>query len=157
MKNCPYCNGTGMMIEDNRSSIQNPDFAAMKIREAIGERTNQENFVVLFLDTKFKVIASEVVFIGTLDAAVIHPREVFKMAVGYNAHAIILGHNHPSGDPTPSQSDIDSTKQFILAGHLMGIQVQDHIIVGDGWYSFRENQPEHMFYKGKYFMNMFED
>ncbi len=90
----------------------------------------KEQFRVLFLDKKNRLIADEIMGKGTVDRAPVYPREVIKRALDLSATALILTHNHPSGDPTPSQSDIDMTKKIIDAGGTMGIIVHDHIIIG---------------------------
>jgi DNA repair protein RadC len=92
----------------------------------------QEHFICLYLDTKNRLIHQNTFSIGTLDANVVHPRDVFKGAVTYSASSIIFAHNHPSGDPEPSQEDIAFTQTLADAGRLMGIDVLDHIIIGDG-------------------------
>ena len=98
-----------------------------------------EQFGVLLLDTKRRVIRTRVLSVGTLDASVVHPREVFREATAANAAAIVLFHNHPSGDPEPSEEDYTLTRRLIAAGVLMGIDVVDHIILGDVRYcSLRE-------------------
>lgn len=84
------------------------------------------------LDWGKKLLSEETVFKGTLNASVFHPREIFRFAVEESANSIILVHNHPSGDPQPSQEDIRATKQLIEAGNQIGIKVLDHIIIGDG-------------------------
>jgi len=97
-----------------------------------------EVFAILCLSTKHRVIAYHEVSRGTLDATLVHPREVFKAALLANASAIILAHNHPSGDPTPSRDDIVLTRRLVDAGALIGVDVLDHIVVGDGRHvSFR--------------------
>ena len=93
--------------------------------------TDRENFVILLLDTKNHAIGINTVSIGSLSASVVTPREVFKTAILSNAAAIILGHNHPSGETSPSQEDIAVTKRLVKAGNVMDIKVQDHIIIGD--------------------------
>ncbi len=95
------------------------------------EGTDREHFVVLLLDKKNKVIGINTVAIGSLSSTVVHPREVFKPAILANAAAIICAHNHPSGDPTPSPEDKATTRKLVEAGKILGIQVLDHIIVGD--------------------------
>ena len=90
----------------------------------------KEQFRVLFLDKKNRLIKDEVLGRGTVDRAPVYPREVIKRALDLSATAIILAHNHPSGDPTPSQSDIDMTNKIVAAGKTMGIVVHDHIIIG---------------------------
>lgn len=98
-----------------------------------------EVFGILCLTTKHRVIAYHEVSRGSLDATLVHPREVFKAAILANAAAIILTHNHPSGDPTPSPDDVVLTQRLVGAGELLGIDVLDHVIIGDGrWVSFRE-------------------
>ena len=92
---------------------------------------DREHFVVLTLDTKHKVTGIHTVSVGSLDATIVHPREVYKPAVLAGASGIIVGHNHPSGDPTPSSEDIAVTKRLKEAGTLLGIDFLDHIIVGD--------------------------
>ena len=98
-----------------------------------------EVFAILCLCTKRRVIAYHEVSRGTLDTTLVHPREVFKAAILANAAAIIVAHVHPSGDPTPSRDDLHLTRQLTAAGTLLGIDVLDHLIVGDGRYvSLRE-------------------
>lgn len=93
---------------------------------------DQENFVIAVLDTKHVPLGIYKITTGTLDASLVHPREVFKPAVIEGASAIVLSHNHPSGDPTPSREDHAVTKRLTEAGQLLGITVLDHIIFGDG-------------------------
>lgn len=101
----------------------------------------QEHFKVIYLDTKNKIIADENISIGSLNASIVHPREVFKNAVKRSANSIIAMHNHPSGDPTPSREDIEITKRIKQAGELLGITLLDHIIIGDHRYiSFKEEK-----------------
>jgi DNA repair protein RadC len=96
--------------------------------------------VVVLLNTKNAVIASPTVSIGTLSSSLIHPREVFKPAVHAGAAAIILAHNHPSGNARPSREDREVTGSLARAGETMGIQVLDHLIIGaPGHYSFKEH------------------
>ena len=97
-------------------------------------------FAILWLSTKHRVIAYHEVSRGTLDATLVHPREVFKAALLANAAAIVLCHNHPSGEPTPSPDDLQLTRRLVGAGALLGVDVLDHVIVGDGrYYSFKES------------------
>jgi len=98
-----------------------------------------EQFGVLLLDTKHRVLRSTILSIGTLDASIVHPREVFREAIAGGAAAIVLFHNHPSGDPEPSREDTRLTQRLIAAGVLMGIGVLDHVILGEArYYSYRE-------------------
>jgi DNA repair protein RadC len=91
-----------------------------------------EAFRILFLDAKNNLIADEVQQQGTVDQAPVYPREVVKRALELGATALILVHNHPSGDPTPSRADIEMTKQVVAAARPMGIVVHDHVVVGHG-------------------------
>jgi DNA repair protein RadC len=98
-----------------------------------------EQFGVLLLDTKHRVLRASVLSIGTLDASIVHPREVFREATSAGAAAIVLFHNHPSGDPEPSEDDVRLTERLMAAGVLMGIDVIDHVVLADvRYYSFRE-------------------
>jgi DNA repair protein RadC len=89
-----------------------------------------ENFQVVMLNTRRRLIRFDNISQGTLDTLLVHPREVFKPAIAANASAIVLVHNHPSGDPTPSEADIKVTRDLIRAGQLLKIEVLDHIIIG---------------------------
>src|SRR3989339_516561 len=101
----------------------------------------KEHFVIFFLDTRNQEIKREIISIGSLNANLVHPREVFEPAVRYSAAQIIVAHNHPSGDPSPSQEDSDITKQLVDAGKLLGIEVKDHIIVSKtNLFSFKEHK-----------------
>jgi DNA repair protein RadC len=98
-----------------------------------------EQFGIVLLDTKHKVLRTTVLSVGTLDASIVHPREIFREATAGGAAAIVLFHNHPSGDPEPSPEDKRLTERMIAAGLVMGIDVLDHIILGDTrYFSFRE-------------------
>jgi DNA repair protein RadC len=94
----------------------------------------QEEFRILLLNTQHAVLKELIVTRGTLDASVVHPREVFKAAISESAAAVILVHNHPSGDPSPSREDRDATDQLAAAGRLLAIPILDHVVVGDGRY-----------------------
>ncbi|MBK5251608.1 MAG: DNA repair protein RadC [Peptostreptococcaceae bacterium] len=101
---------------------------------------DREVFKVLYLNTKNEILKDENISVGSLNASIVHPREVFKPAIVYSSNAIILMHNHPSGNPSPSQEDIQITKRLSEAGELIGIKVLDHIVIGDGnYYSLKEN------------------
>ena len=98
-----------------------------------------ERIGVLLFDTKSRVIRTDIVSVGTVDASFAHPREVFRAAAVASAAAIVVFHNHPSGDPMPSQDDVALTQRLVQAGRVMGIDVVDHIILGDArWFSFRD-------------------
>ncbi|WP_246608352.1 RadC family protein [Paenibacillus agaridevorans] len=94
----------------------------------------QEQFVCLFLNTKNGVVAKEVISIGSLNACIVHPREVFRPAIKRSCASIICAHNHPSGNPDPSPEDISLTQRLIESGAIIGIEVLDHIVVGNGTY-----------------------
>ncbi len=98
-----------------------------------------EHFGIVLLDTKHRVLRTTVLTVGTLDSSPAHPREIFREAAAGSAAAIVLFHNHPSGDPAPSPDDVELTNRLADAGRLMGIDVLDHIILGESrYYSFKE-------------------
>ena len=100
---------------------------------------DREHFYVVLLSTKNHVLAVELVSVGSLSASIVHPREVFKPAIKQSAAAIVVVHNHPSGDPTPSSEDIEFSKRLRQAGELLGICVLDHVIFGvDSFLSLQE-------------------
>ncbi len=104
------------------------------------ENMAQEMFVVIDLNTKNTVIDRRIVTLGVVDQSLVHAREVFRGAIANGATSVIVAHNHPSGDATPSAQDVVATKQLIEAGKIIGIPVVDHIIVGSsGHYSIRES------------------
>ena len=94
----------------------------------------QEHLKAAYLDIKNRLMDQRTISIGTLDSSIIHPRDIFRHAVDLPCAAIILVHNHPAGDPTPSEEDVLVTKRVIKAGEIMGIPILDHIIIGDGRY-----------------------
>lgn len=94
--------------------------------------TLQDTLKSLLLDTKNRVLAVKTVSIGDLSSSIVHPREVYKDAVVASAASLIIAHNHPSGDPNPSGEDVSITKRLIQAGEIMGIDLLDHIVIGDG-------------------------
>lgn len=101
----------------------------------------KEQFVVILLNNKNKVIGTEVVSEGSLSSSIVHPREVFAPAILHHAAAIMVAHNHPSGDPKPSIEDEEVTRQLLRSGKVLGIPMIDHVIIGDGnYYSFLENE-----------------
>lgn len=111
--------------------IKSADDAAEYVMDRL-RHLKKEHFVTLHLDTKHCVIGEEISSVGSLDASIVHPREIFKTAVKRSASAILCIHNHPSGDPTPSAEDIAVTRRLFEAGKLLGIDVLDHLVVGDG-------------------------
>ncbi len=126
-------------LATERKKVGAPEAAASVLHQYFDE-ADREHFVALLLDTKHQIIGINTVTVGVLDASLIHPREIFKPAILANAAAIILAHNHPSGDPTPSPEDRAVTRQTVEAGRLIGIAVLDHVIVGDKprYFSFLE-------------------
>lgn len=118
--------------------IENPIHAYHLVKEELAFE-KREVFMVILQDVKGHAITHQTVAIGTLSNTLIHPREVFYPAVRHKAASIILVHNHPSGDPTPSQQDVDVTHALIEVGKIMGIPVNDHLIIGDqGYVSLRQ-------------------
>lgn len=122
----------------DRRTVSSPADAAALLMEKM-RYLEQEHFRVVLLNTKNHVIAVEPITMGGLNASVIQPREVFREAVRRGAACLIMAHNHPSGDPAPSPEDIRVTETAVEAGRLLGIEVLDHLIIGDNRYvSFRE-------------------
>lgn len=112
------------------------DFLMPRLRYAA-----KEQFVVILLNSKNKVIGTEVVSEGSLSSSVVHPREVYAPAMLHHAAAIMVAHNHPSGDPKPSFEDEEVTRMLSRSGKVLGIPMIDHVIIGDGnYYSFLENE-----------------
>lgn len=92
---------------------------------------SQEHFKCFYLNTKNHILHQQTIFIGSLNTSIVHPREVFKEAVRHSAASVICFHNHPSGDPKPSQEDVDITRRLVDSGIMLGIDVLDHIVIGD--------------------------
>ncbi len=119
-------------------SIKSPQALVNAIRKGILDKA-KEHFKLVLLNTRNKIIAISTISVGTLNASLVHPREVFKEAVARTASSIILVHNHPSDDPDPSDDDLALTHRLADAGRLMGIEVLDHIILTRrGYTSFKE-------------------
>jgi len=114
----------------DRYSIRSPEDAAKYMMNEM-RFLSQEHFVCLYLNTKNQVMHKQVIFIGSLNASIVHPREVFKEAFRRSAASIICLHNHPSGDPSPSREDIEVTKRLVECGKIIGIELLDHIIIGE--------------------------
>lgn len=115
---------------NDRHVIRSPEDAA-KILIPEMSSLQQEHFVTLFLNTKNYVLHKQTIFIGSLNASIVHPREIFREAVKRSAACIICAHNHPSGSTTPSPEDIDVTARLKEAGDIIGIELVDHLIIGD--------------------------
>jgi DNA repair protein RadC len=111
-------------------TIRSPESVANLMREEL-RYLQKEHFICLFLNTKNHVVGQETLSMGSLNASIVHPREVFRAAIKRSSASIICVHNHPSGDPTPSPEDIDLTHRLAEAGSIIGIEVLDHIIIGD--------------------------
>ena len=123
-----------------RIQLRTPREAAAYLMPAFGSRP-AEQFGVVLLDTKHRVLRTAVVAIGTLNSTVVQPRDVFREAALGAAAAIVVFHNHPSGDPSPSPDDVELTRRLVAAGTLLGIDVVDHLILGDvRYWSFRETE-----------------
>lgn len=123
---------------NDRVKITSPEDVALLVIDEM-RFLAKEHFRVIFLNTKNYVIQIKDVSIGSLNSSIVHPREVFLEAIKLSSASIILCHNHPSGDTTPSQEDINITKRLIEAGKIIGIEVLDHIIIGDvNYLSFKE-------------------
>ncbi|AUS87698.1 hypothetical protein LBYS11_15735 [Lysinibacillus sp. YS11] len=118
---------------DEKFTIRSPQDAATYLMPDMTS-LNQEHFVVLFLNIKNQIIHKQTIFIGSLNASIVHPREIFREAVKRSAASIICAHNHPSGVPTPSTEDIEVTKRIVEAGYIIGIELIDHVIIGDHQY-----------------------
>lgn len=113
-----------------RPAIKSPDDAAGLVMEEM-RHLDREHFRALLLNTRNQVIGTDKVSVGTLNSSTVHPRELFRNAIKRSAASVILVHNHPSGDPTPSREDLDITGRLSEAGKIIGIEVLDHIIIGD--------------------------
>lgn len=118
--------------------IKSLEDASVLLKQFLGE-VDREYFIVLCLDTKNQPTAINVCHIGSLNASIVHPREVLKPAITSNAASIIVAHNHPSNDPTPSREDIEVTKRLAEAGKIIGVELLDHVIVcSDSFVSLKE-------------------
>lgn len=134
-------------FELGRRLLQNKQSALLLSPRDVWEQlkdirdNKKEHFVVFFLDARNQEIKREIISIGSLNANLVHPREVFEPAIRHSAAQIIVAHNHPSGDPDPSKDDIVITKRLVEAGKIMGIELTDHIIVSkNNYFSFKEKQ-----------------
>ncbi|MFC3466344.1 hypothetical protein CD120_13250 [Staphylococcus saprophyticus] len=118
---------------DDKIQINNPKDAADFMMGKM-EHLTQEKFIALFLNSKNIIIKQKTIFMGTLNSAIVHPREIYSEAVKCASNAIIVLHNHPSGDTTPSLEDIKTTDRLRECGDILGIQLLDHVIIGDHTY-----------------------
>lgn len=135
---------TGSIVGEGAAVVTHGGEAAKLIRQFLGDPP-EEHFVLMVLDSRRRVIGINEVSVGTLSASLVHPREVFRAAILLNGAAIIVAHNHPSGDCSPSAEDREVTRRIQRAGELLGIPLADHIVIGEGqgngsgFFSFREH------------------
>lgn len=122
------------MAPEVRPVIRSPQDVCTLLMEEM-RHLDREQFRTVLLNTKNQVLETEVVSVGSLSSSIVHPREVFKNPIRKSAAALILVHNHPSGDPTPSREDLEVTNRLTEAGKILGIDILDHIIIGDNKYS----------------------
>ncbi|MBN2853809.1 MAG: DNA repair protein RadC [Clostridia bacterium] len=128
-----------LQFKENGNFISSPEDVSGYLMERM-RYLKKEIFKLLILDNKNKILKEESISVGSLDQTIVHPREVFYEAIRHMAKSVILVHNHPSGDPKPSQNDIETTDRLVECGNLIGIKVLDHIIIGNGMtYSFKNH------------------
>ncbi|OGL47696.1 MAG: hypothetical protein A2W05_02940 [Candidatus Schekmanbacteria bacterium RBG_16_38_10] len=124
--------------EQKDFDIKDPQSVVKAIRASIKDKA-KEHFKLILLNARNKILGISTISIGSLNASIVHPREVFKNAIVHNAYSVVLAHNHPSGDPEPSEDDLTMTKRLIEAGKILGIEVLDHIIITkNGYFSFKD-------------------
>lgn len=134
-----------LVREGTLSQLQRPRIGnaaeAARVLSAYMADEDREHLVAVLLNSKHRVIGLNTVSVGSLNSSIVHPREVFKPAILANAAALIVGHNHPSGDCAPSAEDLDITKRLVMVGEALGIRLLDHLIIGDEgrWYSFQDD------------------
>lgn len=144
MKPCAIPRYTIGLIREPKSPYKTPQYygssdKVFRYLKPLLEDQDREHLYGVFLDAKHHVIGMHLIAIGSMTEATVHPREVFKCAILLNAAALIITHNHPSGDPTPSAEDRQLTTQLAKAGELLGITLLDHVVIGHGrYYSFAD-------------------
>ena len=124
-------------VKESTEVLSSPQMVADIVRERVGA-DEREHFIVLMLSQKNMLKSFYVATIGTVSETMVHPREIFRAAIATGASTIILAHNHPSGNTTPSAEDLATNKRMCEAGVILGINVLDHVIVGDGFKSLKE-------------------
>lgn len=136
---CPKCNAS-LIGEPTQSENVTISSTQDVVNQSVELRTKKkEHLLAFFLNARQQLITKEIISIGTLTASLAHPREIFAPAIGTAAAYIILVHNHPSGDPSPSEEDVRLTKRIAQAALIMGIELVDHLIVAtNGVYSFKQ-------------------
>jgi len=131
--------GKRFLKEKKSTLIMKPEDIWREMKEIRGNK--KEYLVIFYLDVRNQVIRKEIISIGSLNSSLIHPREVFEPAVSHLAAQIIISHNHPSGDPSPSEEDIEVTKRLIQVGEILGIEIIDHVIVTEKeFFSMKEKK-----------------
>jgi DNA repair protein RadC len=127
------------------SKITRPEEVAQYLQRRVRDDT-REHFVAIYLDGRHRPIADSVVSIGTATASLVHPREVFQPAIAVGAVAVLIAHNHPSGDVTPSAEDLDVTRRLAEAGRILGVTLLDHVVWArsGAFHSIRESHPGHV-------------
>ncbi|MBI2847940.1 MAG: DNA repair protein RadC [Chloroflexi bacterium] len=123
----------GDVESSDKHLVTTPDDAVRLVKGRLRDE-KKEHFLALFIDTRGQVIKTAEISVGSLDSSIVHPREVFKEAISASSASVIFVHNHPSGDPEPSDDDIRLTKRLAETGEIVGIEVLDHIIIGDNDY-----------------------
>lgn len=128
------------LSQEKFGKVYSSEFAGKYLINEIG-KLKQENVMVLYLNTKNEIIKKKIIYIGSINRTVAEPHDIFREGIKIGSNKLIVGHNHPSGNPQPSQEDILFTKRLVESGLLLGIEVLDHIIVGDTSYlSLKEKQ-----------------
>jgi DNA repair protein RadC len=131
-----------MILSREKAELSNPQAVSEYIRKILRRLDrldrDKEHFFVISLNTKNKVKFVELVSIGTANSSLVHPREVFRRCIIRGASAAIVCHNHPSGESEPSEEDINITKRLVEAGKIIGIEILDHVIIGQRWSSMKE-------------------
>jgi DNA repair protein RadC len=128
----------GRVRNPGRAVISSPADVESLLRGRIAN-LDRENFVAVLLNTKNEVVEYPTISVGTLSSSLVHPREVFKPAIRASAAGIVLAHNHPSGKVEPSREDREVTRRLVEASEIIGIEVLDHVILGDGYFSMKEH------------------
>jgi len=123
----------GYQESGKKETVKTPEDVVALVRSRLRSK-KKEYFLALLLDTRNQLIRVAEISVGSLDSSIVHPREVFKEAVSASAASVLFAHNHPSGDPEASEDDINLTKRLVEAGEIMGIDVLDHVIIGDHGY-----------------------
>lgn len=123
----------GYQESGKKETVKTPEDVVALVRSRLKSK-KKEYFLALLLDTRNQLIRVAEISVGSLDSSIVHPREVFKEAVSASAASVLFAHNHPSGDPEASEDDINLTKRLVEAGEIMGIDVLDHVIIGDRKY-----------------------